>query len=188
MDIPQLIALLSRWLHIIPAMILVGGTLFLRFSLVPAAIETNPSSELREAVRKRWARMVMLSILLLLLSGLYNAAQKAINYELSMVYNVMLLLKIILGLAVFYLLSVLSGRSDRAKRLREREPYWLNITSALMIVLVCIAGWMKLSEQPKKDKSAASATVKLTDNLSRWSLREKTEIQETHERSTDNRC
>lgn len=164
MDFSELIALLSRWLHIIPATILVGGTLFLRFSLVPAAIETNPSNEFREAVRKRWARLVMLSILLLLLSGLYNAAQKAMNYELSMVYNIMLLLKIILGLAVFYLLSVLSGRSARAKRLRERELYWLNITCALMIALVCIAGWMKISDQPKKDKSAARS-----EQVNKWS-------------------
>ena len=156
MDFPEIISLISRWLHIIPAIILVGGTLFLRFSLVPAAVESNPSHEFREAVRKRWARLVMLSILLLLLSGLYNAAQKAMNYELSMLYNVMLLLKIVVGLAVFYLLSVLSGRSDRAKRFRERELYWLNITCVLMIALVCIAGWMKTSDQPKKDKSSAS--------------------------------
>ena len=169
MSFPEIIGLLSRWLHIIPATILVGGTLFLRFSLVPSAMETPPGDELREAVRKRWARLVMLSILLLLLSGLYNAAQKAMNYELSMVYNVMLLLKIILGLAVFYLLSILSGRSARAQRLRERELYWLNITCALLLALVCIAGWMKISDQPKKDKSTASAAMKFHGTLSLWS-------------------
>jgi len=155
MGFHELVGLVSRWLHIIPAMILVGGVLFLRFSLVPAAMETSPGSEFREAVRRRWARLVMLSILLLLLSGLYNAAQKAMQYELSTVYQFLLLLKIVLGLAVFFLVSVLSGRSDRAKRLRERELVWLNVTCTLMILLVCIAGTMKVSEQRKKETSAA---------------------------------
>jgi hypothetical protein len=62
-------------------------------------------------------------------------------------------------LAVFVLLSVLSGRSARAQRLRERELYWLNVTCALLVVIVCIAGWLKVSEQPKKDRSAGSTLL-----------------------------
>ena len=72
MDFQQILALLFRWLHTIPAMILVGGTMFLRLSVVPAASEVGAADGIREAMRKRWAKLIMMSVLLLLVSGFYN--------------------------------------------------------------------------------------------------------------------
>jgi len=142
MDVMDVVSLISRWLHIIPAIVLVGGTLFIRFVLYGPFREQGASDNLREDVRKRWSRLVMISILLLLVSGLYNAAMKAIGYELDMLYNSLLLIKIVLSLIIFYLISVLSGRSARAKRFRERDEYWLNIICILMLLVVMIAGYM----------------------------------------------
>ena len=144
MDTLEIIGLLSRWLHVIPATLLVGGTLFMRFSLVPAANESNASSELRESIRRRWSKLIMISVSLLLVSGLYNSAMKAIGFELSMTYNILLLVKIVLALAIFYLTSVLAGRSEKAQKFRQREIYWLNILCALMIAVVMIGGYMKI--------------------------------------------
>lgn len=161
MDTTEIIALVSRWLHIIPAIILVGGTLFLRFSLVPAANESNASNELRESLRKRWAKLVMISILLLLVSGLYNTFLKATGFHLSgSSYNILLLIKIVLALAIFYLASVLSGRSKTAQKFREKETYWLNILCALMLAVVMIAGYMKMSSAnfDKKEKTDTSSS------------------------------
>ena len=144
MNLQEILALVSRWLHIVPAAILVGGALFMRFSLVPAVNELNASMELRESIRRRWSKLVMLSVLFLLISGLYNAAAKAIGYELSTFYNALLLIKFVLAFAIFYLTSVLSGRSARAKKFREREVQWLNLLCALMIAIVLIGGYMKM--------------------------------------------
>ena len=157
MEFSDILALVSRWLHIIPAIILVGGTLFMRFSLVPTADESNASAELRESIRRRWSKLVMISVLFLLISGLYNTAMKAIGFELSPLYNGLLGLKILLALAVFYLTAVLSGRSKTAQKFRERETHWLNILCALMIAIVLIAGYMKMSSagfDPKEDSGA----------------------------------
>ena len=156
MEIKEILALVFRWLHIVPAILLVGGTLFMRFSLVPAASESNASPELRESIRRRWSKLVMISVLFLLVSGLYNAAMKAIGFELSVMYNALLLIKIVLALAVFYLTAVLSGRSATAQKFRERESYWLNVLCALMIAIVLIAGYMKIdsAEFDKKVKPA----------------------------------
>ena len=150
MDTQQILALLSRWLHIIPAIILVGGTLFMRFSLVPAANEAGGHDELREAVRRRWAKLVMISVLFLLVSGLYNAYLKAIGYQLGGVYLTLLAIKILLALFVFYLAAVLTGRSNTAKKFRQKEIFWLNVLCAAMIAIVAMAGWMKLSPEPVK--------------------------------------
>lgn len=166
MGVLDLIGLASRWLHILPAAILVGGTLFMRFSLVPAANEADASAELREAIRKRWSKLIMFSILFLLISGLYNAAMKAMGFELSMTYNILLLVKIVLGLAIFYLISVLSGRSQTAQKFRERESHWLNIVCALLVALVMVAGYMKIdsagfAKKVKNETAQQVSTVQL---------------------------
>jgi len=161
MNLPEILALVSRWLHIVPATILVGGALFMRFSLAPAVNESNASMEFRESVRRRWSRLVMVSVLFLLVSGLYNSAIKAIGYELSTFYNVLLLVKIVLAFAVFYLTSVLAGRSARAKRFREREVQWLNLLCALMVAIVLIGGYMKMDSAnfQRKIKTADESAV-----------------------------
>lgn len=156
----ELLGLLFRWLHIIPALVMVGGVIFMRCCLVPPNSEPKEAFfDSQDAARKRWARLVMASTLFLLVSGLYNAAMKAIGYELSMTYNVLLLVKILLGLAVFYFLAVLSGRSERAKRFRQNETHWLNVLIVLMLLIVLIAGYMKISsagfEEKVRDQSRA---------------------------------
>ena len=76
-----------------------------------------------------------------------------------MTYNVLLLIKIVLALVVFYFLAVLSGRSERAKRFRQNETHWLNVLIVLMLLIVLIAGYMKISsvgfEEKVRDQSRA---------------------------------
>ena len=152
MDANQVIGLLSRWFHIIPVIILVGGTLFMRLSLVPAASQTGASAELREAVRKRWAKLVMLSILFLLVTGLYNAVTKIMGYELHRLYHHLVMVKLVVGFIIFFLASRLAGRSEKAVKFREKETMWLNILCVLMLALVLVAGYMKslATDVPKK--------------------------------------
>lgn len=163
MDLTQIINLFSRWLHIIPVIVLVGGTIFMRFSLVPAANETEGSQQLREAIRKRWAKLVMISIAFLLVTGLYNAVMKIMGYELPRLYHHLVMVKIALGFVVFFFASRLAGRSEKAVKFRENETYWLNVLCGLMLALVLVAGYMKAlaTDQPKKvrDKPEASAPV-----------------------------
>ena len=65
MGLNEVLELVSRWLHILPAIVLVGGILFMRFALVGPCREFGASENLREAIRKKWAPLVMISILLL---------------------------------------------------------------------------------------------------------------------------
>lgn len=143
MDGTTLLNLISRWLHVIPAIVMVGGTLFLRLALLPV-FASNPNAELRELVRKKWAKWIGISTLLLLLTGLYNAYFKAVTYELSPLYNGLLLIKMLLALAVFYCAARLSGSSAKAAEMRQREIHWTNILCGLMLAIVLIAGAMKI--------------------------------------------
>lgn len=149
----EILPLLSRWCHVLAAITIFGGVVFLRMSFVPAAAETGASSELREAMRRRWARLVGPAILFILVSGLYNAVLKVKAYELDGVYLTFLMLKIVLGFVVFVLISRLFGRSEKAKKFRERELYWLNVICALLLAIVLMAGAMKMDFNPAKDKA-----------------------------------
>ena len=168
MDTSQLLGLLFRWLHIIPMAVLVGGTLFMRLSLVPASNDTAASAELREAIRKRWAKWVGISVLLLLVSGLYNVVTKIMAFELPPAYHALVMVKLALGLAVFFFASLLSGRSAKAQKFREQEMKWLNILCAMMLVLILAAGYMKLlaTGAPVKDRtSKEEATNHVQDDI-----------------------
>src|SRR5262245_9867282 len=68
------VALVSRWAHILAAITAVGGTIFIRYALLPsvAALSDPERRALLESLRARWSKAVMISIALLLASGLYN--------------------------------------------------------------------------------------------------------------------
>ena len=144
MDGTTIINLISRWFHIIPAVVLVGGTLFLRLTVLPA-FTTHPHPELREAMRRKWAKWIGVSTLLLLLTGFYNAYSKITTYELSGIYNGLLLAKLLLAFAIFYFAAVLSGKSKTAVKFRQRESYWTNVLCGLMLAIILVAGAMKVT-------------------------------------------
>jgi uncharacterized membrane protein len=144
MELTDLFAQLSRWAHIIAAIVLAGGTLFMRFALVPALSETSASDEIREAIRKRWMKWVAGAALFLLVSGFYNTFLKAKGFHLAGIYNGLLGLKILLAFGAFWLSATLAGRSERAKRFRERETHWLNILTVIVLAIVLMAGFMKM--------------------------------------------
>ena len=146
MDSTTILNLISRWFHIIPAIVMVGGTIFLRLALLPAFSEMadGEHTALRESIRRKWMKWIGISTLLLLVTGFYNAYFKILTYELPPLYSGLLLVKIVLAFAVFYLTASLSGRSKTAIKLRQRELHWTNILCAMMLSIVLIAGAMKI--------------------------------------------
>lgn len=152
MDI-QVLAL--RWIHILCAIALVGGTFFWRFALAPMlnGLEATQREQISDAVRPRWARVVMITSGLLLLSGLWNAVANLTAYKFDGgLYPIMVGVKLLLALAIMFIAAKLSGRSEGAAKFREKQTFWLTINVLLSIVLVCAAGVMKVSpHEPKND-------------------------------------
>ena len=152
--------LLLRWVHIFSAIAMVGGTIFWRFVLFPS-VQTMPDasrSELLGTIRGRWARIVMLASGLLLASGLINAVLAIKRYDFSgSPYHILVAVKLVLALIVFWLAATLSGRSKNAERFRERMGYWLTVNLILAVILVCLAGFMKLA--PRVPKSPTTDTT-----------------------------
>src|SRR5690606_34339710 len=106
MDSWMAVSVLSRWLHVGSAIVLLGGSVYLRYVLMPAAADL-PEAEhqrLQQRLMGRWRKFVMAGIGLLLLSGGYNYVAVAIpTHKGQGGYHAFLGTKILLALVVFFL-------------------------------------------------------------------------------------
>lgn len=144
---------LFRIVHVATAIAVVGGSLFMRFVLMPAAAEL-PDAEheaLRERIASRWRKFVGAGIGLLLLSGLYNYIVVMIpKHKGQGLYHGLIGTKMILAFIVFFLASALSGRAKAFEGIRKDSKKWLMITIALALVIVAISGYVKIAVETVK--------------------------------------
>ena len=149
---------LSRWVHVGTAIVVLGGAVFLRYVLLPAAAPL-PEAEhlaLRERLMGRWRKFIGIGIGLLLLSGFYNYLVVALpGHKGDGLYHGLIGTKIILAFVVFFLASALGGRAKAFAGLRENSRAWLAVTIALGAIIVAISGYLKVA----RPATAASSTA-----------------------------
>jgi uncharacterized membrane protein len=143
MEASELIAVLSRWIHVGTAIVLLGGSIFQRFVLMPAA-QPLPEAEhdqLRQRIMGRWKKIVMAGIALLLITGFYNYL--SVKHEPR--YHMFMGIKILLAFGVFFLASALTGRSAGLAGIRRNARLWLGVLIALASATVAIGGYLKIA-------------------------------------------
>src|SRR5436190_4803953 len=161
------VLLILRYMHILGAIALMGGTIFMRFALVPTVPELDEKSRaaLHEGVRSRWAKFVMLSAALLLISGIANLGIAGARYNFAppvgnMMYNILAGSKLILALPIFLFASLLTGRTEAAKKFQANRAMWLNVNLALAVLMVLIGGFLRfVGRDLKSDKKEATSLV-----------------------------
>ena len=156
------IALVSRWMHILAAITAVGGTIYMRVAMVPAAdaISDDQRRHLQESLRSLWAIPIHAAILFLVISGFYNLVLIETRYEVPPLYHALFGIKFLLALAIFYIAVTLSGRSKPAQRMRENARFWLTLNMVLAVVLVCISGTLRIGRDaglPLKSEEPAQS-------------------------------
>ena len=143
--------LLFRWIHIGTAIVILGGSVFLRFVLMPAAKDL-PEAEhdaLRERLMSRWRKIVGIGIGLFLVSGFYNYLVVMMpQHKGDKLYNALLGTKILLAFGVFFLASALTGRAAAFETIRKNSKKWLLITILLATAIVIISGYLKVALPP----------------------------------------
>lgn len=144
MDDLNIVVLISRWIHILAAIVAVGGAVFLRFTLWPSAksvLDDEQHRRLRDAVRSRWARFVHPCIAVLLVTGGLNFVLLALPPKIkALPYHAIFGVKLLMALAVFFLASVLVGRSPGFARMRENSRKWLAVIVILGATIVLVSG------------------------------------------------
>jgi uncharacterized membrane protein len=165
--------LVLRWMHIFGGIAAVGGTFFMRLAVLPS-VESLPDeyrAGMQLAIRSRWSNVVTGSIALLLISGLVNIVLIVRRYEVPPYYHMLFGLKFLLALAVFFIASVLVGRSAAAERFRRNTRYWLTLNLLLAVLVVALSGVLRTTE--KKPKAAppsdqAARTLECSASIGRF--------------------
>ena len=105
----------------------------------------------------------MVSALFLLISGTINLLFtirlfKPPNEPLPAYYHMLFGIKFLLALVVFFLASVLAGRSEGTRTFRENASKWLTINLIVATILVCISGVLRSTHTgPNIEPPAAGA-------------------------------
>lgn len=146
-----------RWFHIVAAITAVGGTIFMRFALVPsvAVLSEEQRKSLHEQIRSRWAKFVMASIAILVITGLanfllFNVARKAPGWEswrqsYNALYQMVFGVKFLLAIAIFFIASALAGRSEALKPIRNHARGWMTVNVVLALTVVALSGVLRLT-------------------------------------------
>jgi uncharacterized membrane protein len=161
------VLLILRYMHILGAIALMGGTIFMRFALRPVVVQLPPDTKaaIHEQVRSRWSKFVMLASGLLLISGITNLALAG-RFDFQPIagmdkgYHMIVGIKFLLALPIFAIAALLSGRTNAAKRMQENAEFWMNVNLTLALVMVLIGGYLKfLPRTPKAEKTVQAAVL-----------------------------
>jgi uncharacterized membrane protein len=155
----EYLSLVMRWMHVLAAIALMGGTIFMRFGLHPslAALGEEQQKALKAAVRARWSKWVMGASGFLLVSGIVNIVLFSQRYKLDPLYHPLIGVKMLLGLAIMFFASMLVGRTANAEKFREKAVMWLNINLLLATIVVCLGGYCGLVRSHSKLKGETPA-------------------------------
>lgn len=142
----DLIDIVSRIVHVTTAIVLVGGTVFSAFVLLPSANMLSKESHdlLAAEVKSRWKPYVHLGILLFLVSGFYNYFRAMGLHKGDGLYHGLIGTKMLLAFAIFFIASALVGRSSKLQSMRENRAFWLKAMVLMAAVIVAISGFAKV--------------------------------------------
>lgn len=136
----------SRILHVVTAIVLLGGSAFMLLVLLPElkTSEDQARTQMVTGLRNRWKRFVHPGILVFLVTGFYNYFQAMPKHKGDGLYHALIGSKIILALGVFFLASALVGRSAAFEGMRKDSSKWLSILCLLGLIIVAISGFVKV--------------------------------------------
>ena len=141
------IDIISRIIHVLTAITLVGGSIFSLLVLIPATngLDGQAGDWLAKRVTARWKRVVHGGIALLLLSGFYNYFRAIPDHQGDGLYHGLIGVKMLLALAVFFIAAALVGRSAKLQSMRDNRRFWLQLLIFLAVLIVVISGYAKVA-------------------------------------------
>lgn len=158
----QLVDFLSRWIHVTTAIALMGGAIFAVLAVIPtlATLDEATRQQVKAGIRARWAKVIHVGILLLLVTGFYNylaVTGPAHQGDNRKIYHILMGNKILIALVVFFLASVMAGRSAKFDAMRRQDRKWLSIIILLSALVVGIGSYLKVAVPPSAAVPEATA-------------------------------
>ncbi len=150
LDLFGILALISRWLHIASVVVAIGGAVFMRFALMPAAhsvLSEDLHDRLRSQVMARWKTVVHVCVAILIMTGAFNFYIAFHDNVKPIPYHPLLGVKLIGAVVVFFLAIALTGSSPGFSKLRQKSGKWLSVLIALAALIILLSGLMKAAHQ-----------------------------------------
>lgn len=138
------VALASRVAHTLCAATLLGGLVYMRLVLAPAAPAEGREAALYAGRRGAWAAAVGVSTGLLLLSGIYNLVVfMGVYKNLPKLYHPLFGVKFLLALGVMAIMALVAGRTTLAERVRGNLRGWLDLALALCVATFVLGAMLR---------------------------------------------
>lgn len=146
MDVEFVVQVVSRVVHVMSAIALLGGSIFTLCVLLPSAAELDEAAHerLRSGIVRRWKWIVHLVIALMLVSGFYNYIKAMPSHKGDGLYHALVGTKMLLALGVFFIAAALVGRSEALQGMREQRRKWTGIAVLLGVLIVALSGFVKV--------------------------------------------
>lgn len=130
-----------RIVHLTGIVILVGAAIFARYVVMPASDAlTDPQPRFVEAVRSRLAKLILLSVLAILVSGFYNYMYNQMSaHKGQAIYHALMGVKLILTFAVFFFASALTGKAKAFEFLRNKADAWMGAVVIAALIIIGLA-------------------------------------------------
>jgi uncharacterized membrane protein len=151
--------LLSRILHILGAIILVGGLFYIRTIISPVSAPpgTAPVDQFFGGPRAKWAKWVGIATALLLITGLFNYVMIIKqNERLASSYHMLAGLKMLAAIVVFLVAALLAGKTAAADAIRTNWRMWLTFCLLLSIITVIFGSLLRTFPRTRKGELSNS--------------------------------
>jgi uncharacterized membrane protein len=156
----------SRLLHILSAIILVGGLFYIWAVVTPTnalasqvAAPAAPVDQYFGGRRATWAKWIGFASLILLATGLWNFISMLTANKLHFTYHILATVKILLALVLMLLSALLAGRTATADAIRRSWRFWLTATLLVGIITVAIGSVMRTYPRTPKLDNPPDTTI-----------------------------
>jgi len=140
------VSVVMQWLHVLGAVLAVGGVAFARLVLIPSAegLDEEAREALMEGIHKRFRQVVALSIGLLLITGLYNVGIAAVAGSFSVSgYLYPMIFKLVLALVVFKIAFMLIVPGPAFSGVKAKRKTWLMVNLVLGAVVILLGAYLR---------------------------------------------
>ncbi len=138
--------IIFRWTHVAAVIVMVGGVFFLRMVVHPVLMRLDEQQRgpLRAGILGRWKFVVHACVVLILGSGLYNyLGVTRPLHEGQPQYHMLIGIKILLAMLVFFIAEALVGRAKAFEPIRKATPVWLIVSLVLAAAIIAISSYVK---------------------------------------------
>ncbi|MFZ0960171.1 MAG: hypothetical protein WAO35_04645 [Terriglobia bacterium] len=137
-------ATIMQWIHLMAAVVAVGGMGFLLLILIPSleVLSAEQRNALSKAMAVRFRWVTWSACALLLISGLYNIRVHYWEVPWGRAWN-FLTLKILLAFTLFCIVLALTIPFKLFEPLRARRRMWLLVAFILGVVVVLISAYLR---------------------------------------------